>query len=73
MLSTRNGTNHPIPRLVTLAKLHKPDFLPCVAIKFAAFVHAKNQIDVLAGPECLVENALIVPLGRPKSFLDAQI
>lgn len=44
-----------------------------VAVELPTFVHAKNQIDFFAGPEGLVQNALVVFLCRPKSRLQTKI
>jgi hypothetical protein len=47
--------------------------LPCVAIEFAAFINAEDEEHVFAGTVCLVENAFIMHLRRPKPCLDTKI
>lgn len=47
--------------------------LPCIAIKFAALVYAKDKIHLLAGAIGLIEDAFVVPLSCPQALLDTEI
>lgn len=44
-----------------------------ISVELSAFIHTKDQIDLLACPVSLVENTLVVPLGCPQPLFNAQI
>jgi hypothetical protein len=47
--------------------------LPGVSVKLAALVYTKDKVNIFAGAECLIQNALIMLLSSPYALLDAKI
>lgn len=53
--------------------MKKQKNVPRAPVELSALVHAENQVHVMARPEGLVENALVMLLRRPQSLGDAQV
>lgn len=47
--------------------------VPCITIELATFVDSKNEKDVLARPESLVQYTFVVALCGPKPSLNAKV
>lgn len=49
------------------------NYVPRVAVELAGLVHAEDEVHLLARPERLVQDPLVVPLGRPQALLHTQV